>query len=55
MSPRKADEAVRKALGDKGLPEVLRHMHTSDDLSVHKSENTLEMVLAVVENTASLF
>jgi aminopeptidase YwaD len=48
ITPREADQTIKQILGTESLPRLLSVMHTPDDLAIHISEKTLNMVLNVI-------
>jgi Zn-dependent M28 family amino/carboxypeptidase len=55
ITPREADEEIKKVLGKVSLPKLLKVMHTPDDLSIHLSEKTLMMVLNIITEALSRY
>lgn len=55
ITPREADEAIKQILGTEHLPKLLELMHTSNDLAIHLSETTLQMVLNVITDAVSRY
>lgn len=55
LSPHEADVKIKEMIGEGGLPKLLQVMHTPDDLAIHLSEKTLEMVLEVLKKAILIF
>jgi hypothetical protein len=55
LTPREADVKIKEMIGGASLPEILRVMHTPDDLTIHLSEKTLMMILNVIRTAIVIF